>query len=270
MPKGILLQFIVVMSEYIRDQIVWKSGVVLEKDKTYAEVIEYYGKRQIYVRVAGAHKKDLMTIVIHELDQIHGLYQRLKYDKLIPCNCKDCKAKTEPHFYKYEQLQNFIEKRIIDIQCGATGNMVNARSLIDDVIGWKSEKEVEEIVSKQKQSTSVSITVGDNFSGTIITGIAKDSFNKIESADITNELKDTLKQLVQAVEVIKRSMPEEQATEVSDDLKKLVEEATKEAPKQKWYSVSIDGLTKAAENLGKVGEPVIKLASKVLALLASA
>jgi hypothetical protein len=69
------------------------------------------------------------------------------------------------------------------------------------------------------------------------------------------------------VEAMSKDLPDEQATEVKDDLDKLVEEATKENPKQKWYSVSIDGLTKAATNLGKVGEPVVKLAGQVLKLL---
>jgi hypothetical protein len=50
-------------------------------------------------------------------------------------------------------------------------------------------------------------------------------------------------------------------------LSKLVEEATKPKPNKKWYSVSIDGLIKAGENVEKVGEPVINLSRKVLSLL---
>jgi hypothetical protein len=97
--------------------------------------------------------------------------------------------------------------------------------------------------------------------------MVKNSFNKIESSNASDDLKKTLKQLAQAVEVMNKTLPDEQALEVQDDLDKLVEEATKDAPKQKWYSVSIDGLTKAAENLGDVGKPVVTLAAKVLALL---
>ena len=64
-----------------------------------------------------------------------------------------------------------------------------------------------------------------------------------------------------------KSLPAEQAAEAADDLGKLVEEATKPKPNKKWYSVSVDGLVKAAENIGKVGEPVIDLSRKVLSLL---
>jgi len=46
-----------------------------------------------------------------------------------------------------------------------------------------------------------------------------------------------------------------------------VDEATKPKPNQRWYSVSIEGLIKAAENLDRLGEPVIDLSKKVLSLL---
>ena len=65
-----------------------------------------------------------------------------------------------------------------------------------------------------------------------------------------------------------KALPAEQAAEATEDLSKLVDEATKPKPNKKWYSVSVEGLVKAAENLDKVGEPVIKLAGKVLSLLA--
>jgi hypothetical protein len=38
-------------------------------------------------------------------------------------------------------------------------------------------------------------------------------------------------------------------------------------PNQRWYSVSIEGFIKAAENLDKLGTPVISLSRKVLSLL---
>ena len=58
MPKGILTRFIVEMHPWIADQkLVWRSGVVLEKDETRAEVVEYYGQRAIKIRVSGKHQE---------------------------------------------------------------------------------------------------------------------------------------------------------------------------------------------------------------------
>lgn len=115
------------------------------------------------------------------------------------------------------------------------------------------------------------IYVAGNANGNLTVGDGnqsiKDSYNKISAAKIDAELKQTLKQLADAVAVMTQSLPAEQSTEVTEDLSKLVEEATKPKPNKRWYSVSIDGLIKAAENLDKLGTPVISLSRKVLSLL---
>src|SRR5204862_145341 len=135
MPKGIVTQFIVAMHRLIaKEDSVWKSGVILASDSTMAEVTEYYGKREIKVRVSGKRKKELMTIATYELDKIHSSYARLKYNKLIPCNCSHCKNDQQPHFYRFETLQRLADNRRDDIQCEMSFEMVDVRGLIDDVI----------------------------------------------------------------------------------------------------------------------------------------
>ncbi|MBD2457805.1 leucine-rich repeat domain-containing protein [Nostoc sp. FACHB-87] len=139
MPKGIITQFIVAIHNLIdvmdKQQIVWKTGVIISQEETKAEVIEYYDKREIKIRIAGKFKRDLMTKVTYELDKIHQSYKRLKYDKLIPCNCLTCKDKQDPHFYLSEKLRQFIVDQQHQIQCQKKPyQMVNVLSLIDDVM----------------------------------------------------------------------------------------------------------------------------------------
>jgi GTPase SAR1 family protein len=135
LPKGIITQFIVAMHKLIsRQSLVWRSGMILEKEHTKAEVIEHYGKREIKIRVEGKHKKELMTIATYVLDEIHDSYQRLKFRKLIPCNCLKCKDSQEPNFYPVETLKKFLEERHFGIQCYETSQMVDVRSLLDDVV----------------------------------------------------------------------------------------------------------------------------------------
>ncbi len=139
MPKGILTQFIVAMHKWISNpKLVWKSGVVLEKDGTLIEVVEYYGQRAINIRVAGKNKKEILTIILHELDKIHSSYNRLKYQKRIPCNCDKCRQSKEPEFYPFETLRQFMTEQQNRIQCRRSFKMVLVRSLIDDVIDRKS------------------------------------------------------------------------------------------------------------------------------------
>jgi small GTP-binding protein len=269
MPKGILTQFIVSMNQYIlntkNQSLVWKSGLIIEKDNSIGEIVEFYGKRQIQIRVRGAHKRELLTIIMYQLDQIHNTYNRLKYDKLIPCNCSDCKSSQEPFFYRHEQLQNFVEKKLNEIQCGKSGIMVPVRNLIDDVIFGEYLKKVQ----VDDAIPQIHITVGNNSSigSIVLDSTIQNSLNKVSNADISDELKTTLKELAQAVNEMNNSLPQEKATETADDLDRLIDEATKQLPNKKWYSVSIDGLIKAAENLDKLGEPVVNLSRKVFSLL---
>lgn len=286
MPKGILTQFIVSMNSSIvtvnRTSLVWRSGVVVAKNQTGAEIIEYYGKREIRVKVAGVHKKELMTIVMYELDKIHATYKRLKYDKLIPCNCAECKKRKEPYFYRYETLQKFIEDRQDQIQCQYSYKMVNVYSLVDDVIEKEHTRDGHDGSPVQQyyinhvdrfdggakmNENKISINNSTVYGGVVAAESIKDSFNTIEKADIKDDLKEQLKQLNQAVEAMVKELPKEQAEEVAEDMQKLTEEAVKEKPKEKWYSVSIDGLVAAAQNVGKVGDAVIDAAGNVRKIL---
>jgi hypothetical protein len=143
MPKGILTRFIVAIHALIVGQsCVWRSGVILEKDDTRAEVIEYYDKREIQIRIVGKHKENLMTIVNYEIEKINDSYNRLKYKKLIPCNCVQCKESQEPHFYPFEVLRKFVEDEQDRIQCIKSYEMITVRELIDDVIRTVQPREI--------------------------------------------------------------------------------------------------------------------------------
>ncbi|WP_427162498.1 COR domain-containing protein [Aliinostoc sp. HNIBRCY26] len=134
MPKGMLSRFIVETHNFIEQQtLVWKTGVVLNKDKTRAEVIEHYHQREIKIRVSGNRKKELLSSVMHELEKIHNSYERLKYQTLVPCNCARCKNNQSPHSYPLNTLHDFLDARQDKIQCQKGFGMVDVRGLVDDI-----------------------------------------------------------------------------------------------------------------------------------------
>ena len=135
MPKGILTRLIVAMHSLISEHtLVWKTGVILEREGTKAEIREHYGRREIVIRVSGGHRKDLLTIIIYELDKIQRTFKRLKYSAFIPCNCTTCKGSKDPGSYSYDTLKDFIDRGQETIQCHKSFSMVGVRGLIDDVI----------------------------------------------------------------------------------------------------------------------------------------
>ena len=145
MPKGIITQFIVAIHQKIYQQkYVWKTGILLNQNQTKAEVIEFYDKREIKIRVTGKYKRDLMTNVTYELDKIHDSYKHLKYQKLIPCNCSVCKSTQSPYFYKYDELRERHINHKYTIECGKPPyNTVEVLELIDDVFGRENFLEQE-------------------------------------------------------------------------------------------------------------------------------
>ncbi|MDF5726161.1 MAG: COR domain-containing protein [Rhizonema sp. PD37] len=134
MPKGILTRFIVETHPWIEQQsLVWRSGVVLSKDETRAEIIEHYNQKEIKIRVAGNRKKDLLTVVTHELEKIHQSFERLQYDTLVPCNCTTCEGSSTPHTYPLEKLRKRLNAGQYQVQCDESYEMVDVLRLIDDV-----------------------------------------------------------------------------------------------------------------------------------------
>ncbi len=139
MPRGITSLFTVKMHRYITDhKRVWKKGVVLERNETLAEIVETYDSRNIKIRVSGKNKRDFMTIITEELDRINGQYEKMKVDKMIPCNCEKCKNNPQPYFFEHDKLKRRLENNINDIDCENSFKRVNIRSLIDEVIGGKA------------------------------------------------------------------------------------------------------------------------------------
>jgi len=182
MPKGIITQFIVAMHQHIwQQEYVWKSGVIIEKDQTKAEVIEYYGKREIKIRVVGKHKRDLLIAVTHELDKIHDSYNRLKYNKLIPCNCQKCKNNQDSYFYPLKELQDFVAAGEYTIQCRKSFKMVNVLSLIDDTIDLRQSFEDRE---REKKVINFKVNIDQN-KGMNIDNIGRD-FKPIGSPIISD------------------------------------------------------------------------------------
>ena len=298
MPKGIITQFIVAMHPYIADQkCVWRSGVVLTKDLTKAEVVEDYGKREIKIRVAGKHKKEWMTIVMYELDRIHANYHRLKYNKLIPCNCATCKDSQEPHFFPFQTLQKFMEDRQDNIQCQKSYQMVDVWSLIDDVIDKKQlleEREKKGIVDEEgsgkmlfellkrgieimregmKQEKVINIGEGATISAPIvIADTIEKSFNTLAKSEIDDKVKTLLDQLLKAVNEINKKVSGDKSAEaetMARDVEALVKEATSSKPRRKWYEVTLDGLKQTATTIGEIAGPVLDIVNKLRPLLLS-
>ena len=143
MPRGILWQFIVMAHNYISNhELVWRTGVVMEHNNAKAEIVETYGKNEITIKVSGDNRRDFMTIIANKFDEINSQYQSLKDEKLIPCNCDECKLSAEPYFFRNSSLKKRLLKGKQTIECDNSYVDVNVKSLIDDIFVSDIELEI--------------------------------------------------------------------------------------------------------------------------------
>lgn len=134
MPKGLLTRFTVTQHHLIADDApLWRSGVVLSRDGTQAEVVEDYPRRRIVARVHGADARGLLAIVDDQVQRLNQIFPRLKVQRWLPCPCSECRVKPEAEAFALDKLTK-MALRGQDIQCHESGEMVSAADLLRDVL----------------------------------------------------------------------------------------------------------------------------------------
>ena len=71
MPHGILWNFIIEKNELIKDDLVWRFGVILQKNSAIAKITENYWKNKITIFISGENKEELNLIIAESFRKIH-------------------------------------------------------------------------------------------------------------------------------------------------------------------------------------------------------
>jgi hypothetical protein len=172
----------------------------------------------------------------------------------------DVASKT---FDENEQERDFSDVDLalakIYIENSGILNMIQGEAHFEQVKG-------EKIVETNK--IEVTVSDGAKISGNLVVAKSiENSFNRIDTSSASDELKTLLRDLSVAVEKMMEHLPKEERDDAAEDRDKLIEQAVQEKPKRKWWSVSVDGLSKAAENLGEIGKPVLDIVAQIVPLL---
>ena len=262
LPSSVITRFIVRMNQKIDDGFVWRTGVQLKIGENKALVKADIEDKKITIAIEGVEhtRRDALSAIRYQLDEIHASIKGLNPDKLVPV--------PDAESQKYEFLLQLERSGVKEFPIpGKVGNkpvLVDVSQLLSGVESESQRrKEQGTTINNYYAASDGGIIVGRDFSGNLVSG----NYNKINAAEIDPELKETLLQLGEAVNAMLDKLPEEQSAEVAKDFDRLTDEATSPKPNRRWYSVSIEGLIAAAENLDKLGEPVVNLSKKVLSLL---
>jgi Leucine-rich repeat (LRR) protein/GTPase SAR1 family protein len=161
MPKGIISNFVVRMHRYIENQqLVWRYGVVINRNETKAEVIENELEQTIYIKIKGKYPQDFMTIIVEEIDKINEKFKDIEVDKYVPCNCNKCLSSNDPSFFVYAELKDRIRvgnPNALKIPCkNLQYDFVDVRPLMESVVVMDAQiealkREVDEKEPKPKK-----------------------------------------------------------------------------------------------------------------------
>lgn len=285
LPSSVITRFIVRMNQKIDDGLVWRTGVVLKIGENKALVKADIEDRKITIAIDGLEhtRRDALSAIRYQLDEIHASIKGLNPEKFVPIPG----AESQRYEFLLQLEHDGVKILPVPAKGGGKPIMVDVSQLLS---GIESEAQRRENVThvttvyhvntgggdftggdKSISADNGGIVVGKDVTGNIISGnnnkIIQDSYNKIKSADLDHELKQTLNSLTEAIAAVAQSFPDEKTAKAMKNFERLVEEVVQPEPDRQWYSVSIDGLIKAAENLDKLGTPVISLSRKVLSLL---
>ncbi|MBL0745523.1 COR domain-containing protein [Chryseolinea lacunae] len=136
MPAGILGRFIVKSHSFVKSNMYWKHGVVLEYENTLALIIEDSIRGKITISVSGEDKKGLLSAVRMNIIEIHKDFDKankLSFEEMVPCNCDTCINSETPHFYKFDFLKKLDERGKDTVQCEKSIDDVLLHPLLTDV-----------------------------------------------------------------------------------------------------------------------------------------
>ncbi|MDP8321544.1 MAG: COR domain-containing protein [Candidatus Stygibacter australis] len=136
MPDGLFPKIIVALHKYIKNQeYVWRRGVNIEYDRTYAEIIVPYEAVNRYkIRIWGLNKEGLLAIIREKIKEELEPYQKLNYKELIPCICKQCRESGDPYYFNFSALRRRQEKGRQTVECENSFDPVRVDELLKIIV----------------------------------------------------------------------------------------------------------------------------------------
>lgn len=144
LPAGIVSRLIVRLYRWIAgdengQDLVWKSGVILEKDGLSALVKEDRTRDgakviDVSIRGGGYEGRDFLSRIRSQLEDVHEVsFSGIDCDLLVPCCCPACGDHEERTYFEESRLREYVNRRLWEIRCEKDFRMVSIRELLEGV-----------------------------------------------------------------------------------------------------------------------------------------
>jgi GTPase SAR1 family protein len=142
MPKGIMSKIIVRMHKFIEaHDLVWRSGVVIKSQLDQSALIKKsFDNKEVRIFVRGREARYFLIVIMDLIDSINHSYNNLKIEKLVQCNCEECRESSKPDYHNYTDLITRIKKSQSTIECKNSYKAVNVNGLLDSIAELDSRR----------------------------------------------------------------------------------------------------------------------------------
>jgi len=136
LPKSIMPRFIVKMHKDIKDELRWRTGVVLNDNNfnSTAVIKADENDRKIYIYVDGEQKRDYFSIIRKTFNDINDSFEKLDAKELVPLPENDKIA------IEYEELIGFELEGRKEIFIGKLRKVYSIRQLLDGIEDGRNRK----------------------------------------------------------------------------------------------------------------------------------
>jgi len=161
LPSSVITRFIVRMNQKIDDGFVWRTGVVLKIGENTALVKADIEDRKIAIAIDGVEhtRRDALSAIRYQLDEIHGSIKGLDAQKRVPIpNAPN----AEPLKYEYLLMLEQAGQETHLVQDGSRLIPINVRQILSAI---ESENQ-----RKERGGNVTNIYIGGDVSGNVIAG----------------------------------------------------------------------------------------------------
>ncbi len=165
LPRSVMPRFIVNMHNDIKENLQWRTGVVLEDMdfQSTAVVKADHEAKRIYLYVEGGQKRDYFAVLLATLRRINQSFEKLKTTELVP-------MPDDPEItVNYKHLIRLEEEGIEYYLPGESEKKYNVKGLLGTIAGDKAtEEEILQILRKIKTDQDTMETLLKKANDTVI------------------------------------------------------------------------------------------------------
>jgi len=158
LPSSVITRFIVRMNQKIQDGFVWRTGVVLKIGENTALVKADIEDRKITIAIDGVEhtRRDALSAIRYQLDEIHGSIKGLNPEKYVPVPGV---VNAKPLKYEYLLKLERAGKDTLDVEDGDGLKEVNIAQMLN---GVESEYQ------RKQYGNVTNININGNISDSVI------------------------------------------------------------------------------------------------------